>query len=228
MIVGLGGMIKSGKDTVADFLIKNHGFVKLSFAGNLKKMCMRVFNLSAHQCYSQEGKEKKFDYPVHFDYLHCERIADWLRDENDWPLNKDQLLKISELVAEENTFNSSREILQWIGTELCRNCIDDNYHIKVAMEGLESSHLHYVFSDSRFPNERDAVKNAGGFNILVKDPTMKEIGCPGLHASETSLGIDTDYDLVINNDKKDGLAHLEGTVNSIYDQLNWLASKQKD
>lgn len=36
MIIGITGAIGSGKDTVADYLIKNHGFIRLSFAGKVK------------------------------------------------------------------------------------------------------------------------------------------------------------------------------------------------
>lgn len=36
MIIGITGAIGSGKDTVADYLIKHHGFTRLSFAGKVK------------------------------------------------------------------------------------------------------------------------------------------------------------------------------------------------
>ncbi len=36
MIIGITGAIGSGKDTIADYLIKHHGFTRLSFAGKVK------------------------------------------------------------------------------------------------------------------------------------------------------------------------------------------------
>lgn len=36
-IIGLSGWARSGKDTVADYLVENHGFVKLSFAAPMRK-----------------------------------------------------------------------------------------------------------------------------------------------------------------------------------------------
>ena len=36
MIIGVTGFIGSGKDTIADYLVTEHGFKRLSFAGSLK------------------------------------------------------------------------------------------------------------------------------------------------------------------------------------------------
>lgn len=38
MILGIAGPAGAGKDTVADYLVAQHGFVKLAFAGPLKEM----------------------------------------------------------------------------------------------------------------------------------------------------------------------------------------------
>jgi dephospho-CoA kinase len=43
MIVGLVGLIGSGKDTAADFLVENYNFQRESFAGHLKDIVSIVF-----------------------------------------------------------------------------------------------------------------------------------------------------------------------------------------
>ena len=43
MIVGLVGFIGSGKGTVADLLVSNHGFIKESFANSVKDAVSAVF-----------------------------------------------------------------------------------------------------------------------------------------------------------------------------------------
>ena len=43
MIIGITGLIASGKDTAADYLIRFHGFKKLSYAGTLKDTVAAVF-----------------------------------------------------------------------------------------------------------------------------------------------------------------------------------------
>ena len=39
IVIGICGLKYAGKDTVADYLVENHKFIKLSFAGELKKLC---------------------------------------------------------------------------------------------------------------------------------------------------------------------------------------------
>ena len=42
IVLGLTGHMGSGKDTVADYLVREHGFLKLSFAGPLKGMLLQL------------------------------------------------------------------------------------------------------------------------------------------------------------------------------------------
>ena len=44
MIVGICGLIGSGKDTIADHLVKDHNFVKISFADKLKDTVATLFD----------------------------------------------------------------------------------------------------------------------------------------------------------------------------------------
>jgi hypothetical protein len=42
MIIGLSGYARSGKDTIADILVKEHGFVKLAFADPMREALRRI------------------------------------------------------------------------------------------------------------------------------------------------------------------------------------------
>lgn len=42
MIIGLSGYARSGKDTVADYLVEHHGFIKLSFATPMREALYRL------------------------------------------------------------------------------------------------------------------------------------------------------------------------------------------
>ena len=43
MIVGICGQINTGKDTVADILCGEYGFLRVSFADPLKSFCLKMF-----------------------------------------------------------------------------------------------------------------------------------------------------------------------------------------
>ncbi len=44
MIIGICGLIGSGKDTIAEYLIKEHNYIKLSFADKLKDSVATMFD----------------------------------------------------------------------------------------------------------------------------------------------------------------------------------------
>jgi len=57
-LVGIAGRAGSGKSTCAKWLVEQHGFVRISLADPLKKLAMRVFELSEKQVFgSQHDKE---------------------------------------------------------------------------------------------------------------------------------------------------------------------------
>lgn len=49
MIIGICGQAGSGKDTAADFLVKDHGFAKVSFADPMKRFCQEIFDFTDEQ-----------------------------------------------------------------------------------------------------------------------------------------------------------------------------------
>ncbi len=46
MLVVLSGKAGSGKDTVADYLVKNKYFTKISLADPIKRICSEYFDFS--------------------------------------------------------------------------------------------------------------------------------------------------------------------------------------
>jgi hypothetical protein len=53
-VIGLGHKFKSGKDTLADFLIARYGFERIAFADALKRGCMELLGLSEAQVFGEE------------------------------------------------------------------------------------------------------------------------------------------------------------------------------
>jgi len=57
MIIGIGGKKRSGKDTIADFLIKEYGFIKYGFAEPIKEIAKIIFGFDEEQLYGTKKEE---------------------------------------------------------------------------------------------------------------------------------------------------------------------------
>lgn len=89
-----------------------------------------------------------------------------------------------------------RKLLQLIGTECGRNIIHPNIWVNASMSGY-SGESNWIFTDVRFPNEADAIRNRGG--ILIRTKRFMELETKAQHPSETALDNYTDWDYVIEN-----------------------------
>jgi dephospho-CoA kinase len=56
VILGICGEMGHGKDTIGDYLVKEKGFTKISFAEPLKQACKHVFGLNDDQLYNEKQK----------------------------------------------------------------------------------------------------------------------------------------------------------------------------
>lgn len=60
-IIGIIGVKRSGKDTIADYLIKYHGYTRYSFADPLKKAAMEIFGFSYRQMWGDDADKETQD-----------------------------------------------------------------------------------------------------------------------------------------------------------------------
>lgn len=200
MIIGVCGLIGSGKDTIADYLVNIHGFRRDSFANSLKDAVSAVFGWDRDML---EGRSR--------------HSREWREQVDAWWAHR---LGIPHLTP--------RWILQHWGTDVIRNAFHDDIWIASLENKLRSTTDDVVISDCRFPNEIEAIRAQGGSVIRVvrgADPdwyryaelanlgqefaatALKNIG---VHASETSW-IGTDFDRVIDNN---------GGLDDLYQQVN--------
>ena len=90
-----------------------------------------------------------------------------------------------------------RYIMQRIGSEFGRDLIDENLWVNLTMNAADEargSGLRVVIDDMRFPNEAQAIRDAGG--VLVK--VDRGLAADGSHASEGALD-DWKFDYTIDN-----------------------------
>lgn len=134
MIIGVCGLIGSGKGTVADHLVEAHGFTKLSFADALKDSVASLFNwdrklLEGDTEESRAWREKRDDF---------------------W----------SEELGREVT---PRLVLQLFGTECMRHGFYDGIWVSLVKQKiLVNPNCNFVIPDTRFLNEMYMIRSLGG------------------------------------------------------------------
>ena len=188
-IIGICGFIGSGKGTVADTLVNEYGYTKLSFADTLKDGVAAVFDWDRELL---EGDTK---------------------DSRDWRETPDTFWT-TELGRE----ITPRYALQLFGTDCMRNGFShDIWVLLVKRELQENPTTNFVIPDVRFFNERDMLRDMAGVTMRVKrgpDPdwVRKAISdnkydtvwmdeYPDIHESEWRWLDDAhEYDRVIPND----------------------------
>jgi hypothetical protein len=204
IILGLVGLIGSGKDTIADYLQNIHQFRRESFAHTLKDAVAAVFGWNRELL---EGRTRE--------------SREWREQRDEW---------WSERLGRNIT---PRWVLQYWGTEVCRKGFDDNIWIASLENKLRTTTDDIVISDCRFPNEIAAIRSAGGIVIRVIRGTEPEwyqeavdtnAGVSDamnfrsdVHPSEWGW-VGTNFDAVVDNNA-DGLDNLYSQVKHLIQDL---------
>lgn len=195
MIISLSGLKGSGKDTVADVLIKKFNFKRLSLADPLKELCSSVFNLPINTFHDVDLKDTVFENPI---ILSSEHLAQLSFDLNElgYSVNPNLFSDFKGVALE-----SPRHILVFIGTDLCRNLVRATIWVDILRDRLQKADTSTVVTDARFQNERDLLKSLGGIKIWVDRPEATRNFDPNsAHISEVEQLSDS-YDVTIINDR---------------------------
>ena len=182
MIIGICGLIGSGKGTVADILVENHNFEKLSFADKLKDGVASVFSWDRDML---EGD--------------TDRSRIWREKEDDF------------WTKETGTSITPRLVLQLFGTDCMRNGFFDGIWVSLVKQKiLENPDKNWVIPDVRFPNEVKMIQSVQGEVWQVRrgelpawfiDKRDNNIEPLTIHASEWAwIDKDSSFEKIIQND----------------------------
>lgn len=199
-IIGLVGLIGSGKGTVGDMLV-SRGYVNESFAASLKDATASIFN---------------WDRALLEGDTQASRA--WREQTDSWWSER---LGIPDATP--------RLILQLMGTEVMRNHFHQDIWILSMEARLRDASHDIVVTDARFPNEIAMIRRLGGtvvrvmrgadpewFSLAVSDPDSMPHVYPHVHASEYSWARCVP-DYLITNDGT--LEDLEQTVRDLLADL---------
>lgn len=222
MIIGICGPAGSGKDTVADYIARNHKGVKVALADPLKRICKMVFGFTDNQLWGPSSARNEVD-------LRHQRPGHTFTNSTECACCGNATAPFCYLTC--------RYALQLLGTEWGRHCLPDVWALEAARVGkalLASSEMAYVnsrglymlpetrewteadrrdanqakfvlVSDVRFENEMAVIRRNGGKVWRVVPPNWNPSVDTGWrrHASEveqTALP-DSHFDAVIVNAK---------------------------
>jgi len=156
-LIGFGGKLASGKDTAADYLVEEYGWIKLNMSAPLHEAMLALNPL----------------VPVEFKY-----------GTGHWRYS-DLVDKVGYTDAKKNP--EVRRLLQALGTEVGRNMFSENVWIDIAAGNIDSFRdqgYNVAITGIRFPNEVDMIHQDRGHGAPGE---LVWVDRPGLESAEQAL-----------------------------------------
>lgn len=160
-IIALSGWKQSGKDTVANYLVENAGYIRLGFADILKDMVAEQYKIPRTWCDNPEYKELPLDkYRINPQDGFSQMIADFMQKE----------------------FKEFGGHKYWTPRALCilegsiKQSVNSGYWVQKVVDYIkEFSEAHsntpeickFVISDLRYRSEVDQLREAFGDKLLT-------------------------------------------------------------
>ena len=196
MIIGICGLIGSGKGTVGDILVEQ-GYKKVSFADKLKDGVATIFGWDRAMLEGDTDESRTW------------------REQTDEFWSNETKMEVT-----------PRLVLQLFGTDCLRNGFYDGVWVSLLKKHILDNPGDYVIPDVRFRNEQNMIRELGGKVWQVKrgkDPEWFTRAIFDNNNTETSNlmnGFDiheSEYKWIDVNTRFDSILHNEGTIAELKD-----------
>lgn len=192
-IIAISGWRRAGKDTIANYLVSNYGYTKVSFANALKDEVARKYGLGMDQLHDQDLKEKPLlQYPA----IPSDAFS----------------TEIHRMLASELRSG------YWTPRALCilegsmARSVAANHWVRQVYESMEPT-TKYVISDLRYRTEADTLKALFPREQLMIMRVNRFETIDTNEASERDMD-QYKFDLVIGNSSS--------TVESLHQTMSWV------
>jgi hypothetical protein len=208
-VVAFCGPAGSGKDTCHQILAEL-GVVnptKIALAGTLKNLCSEFFRIPMNYFEDRDLKEKPFDYSRPLTEPQLYELIEFIYAI--LPYDRDKVGNLSKHIGV--SFRSPRHLLQYVGTDIIRNTLDVNWHLRAAFSDPNKKGV-FAVTDCRFVSEAQFIKDFLGDNSKIFFVDNPRITVDLSHPSEAEVLKVKDLSGVIRIDNSGDLNDLRLTI----------------
>lgn len=201
-VIAISGWKRSGKDSIAEYLLKRPGVKRFGFADTLKDMVATMFNVPRSYCDDARFKEWPLaEYPVETKDNFTKVIHELLKGEFKDYKNTD--------------YWTPRALCILIGS-ICRS-VNSNYWVnQVSCQiKMDKENNLFVIADLRYKSEVEELRKQFGKD-LVAVRVNRFTSNPSTDASETDLDNYSKFDYNVDN---------TGSLEDLYKQVDQLTKE---
>ena len=187
---------------------------RYSFAAALKQIATGIFELKPEQVYGAESQKNSKTW---FKWEDMPGVITDIKLTKKPDIKK--LIDTGALKYHKPGKMSAREFLQFFGTDVCRKIYEDVWQARLMNDIAREGSLLAVIDDCRFPNEAEAIQDAGGHIIKLTRGNHKDA-----HASERALDDYDNFDAVIDN-KNMSIQDTCVKIIDVLDKWGWLGKE---